>query len=230
MVALCHWSLQNPFPAQRLVDLIGHLRAMGSAIPDADHLYDTLRDCCAAEYVQRIQGLSAVLDGFVSRNPAGRSAFGKLLSWYANDAHRHLRINVDKARRFPLDTFICRPSHRMGPANRVDGLMAFFREVSIPQLTDSHGRTWAFGGDPLGDEVIGFVRSLVDLVFNIWGGASPEWECPLYSSCELDFRGDACTRERWKNGQRSPTCPYGAAAQLLGVSRRDFDGPPQSGA
>jgi hypothetical protein len=149
VVALCHWALQWDAPAERLMTLVDRLQAEGNhPLPPAEDLYDYCRDQARRdEYEARAETLIEQLWSTVrqhERDNPGSKLLG-LLRWYADSAQTHLRRNLDRGRRFPLDTFACASSPSMSPEKLDQQLRALFTEMPVPMLQAIEGQTWSFG-------------------------------------------------------------------------------------
>jgi hypothetical protein len=229
VVALCHWALQWDAPAERLMTLIDQLKAEDiHPLPPAEDLYDYCRDRARRDgYEVRAETLIEQLWLTVRQheraNP-GSTLIG-LLRWYAESAQTHLRRNLDSSRRFPLDTFACASSQTMSPEELNQQLRALFTETPVPMLQAIDGQTWSFGGAPIDDVHVFFIRALVELVDDLWHGTAVNWQCPFYDPCPLPIRDIECTSSPWRKGRLQQTCAYGMAAQLLHIVDRSFIDP-----
>src|SRR5581483_10197698 len=121
--------------------------------------------------------------------------------------------HLDPARRFPLDTFLCRDSTALTDQERSDALEAMFGEIHVPLLLWPDGSTYEISADDRTTKAVQFNRCVVDLLGKVWRGSAATWECPVYGGCNLAIKDqDDCRNSPWKKGWVFPTCPYGMAA------------------
>ena len=124
-------------------------------------------------------------------------------------ARAFLDLNVNLARRFPLDTFIAVESEDLSAEQILDKLESFFREMPVPMIETANGFTYAVGGRSTDDGSIFFIRSLAYLTNAVWAGKDTEWECPVYEACELAIKDGVCRIRPWEKGRSRRLAAWG---------------------
>lgn len=220
-IALCHWALQDLAPANALFTLIEHFYDDGHGrLPSPDAIYEAakseaLRRGFADNCRDIIETLASVERGHAASNPYVACLFG----WYRDHASRLLLLHLDSRRRFPLDTFLCEESRSLSDAERRSRLTSYFQEVQVPMVVGPEGATYTINATPEEAGVVFFNRCILDLLGRIWRGNRQTWGCPIYRACNLLLKdNDDCRRRPWKKGWVHPTCAYGTAAKVLGIS------------
>jgi len=219
IIAICHWALQDLAPANTLFSLIEHFHDRGGRLPSPGAIYEVGRaDALLRGFEQNcheiIQTLEATEHGHAPSNPN----VAQLFRWYRTHASRLLLVHLDPHRQFPLDTFLCQDSRELSDAQRRERLNVFFGNVQVPMIVWPDGATYSINATEEDTQVVFLNRCVLDLLDRIWRGNKQTWECRIYRGCNLALKDNAdCRRRPWKKGWLHPTCPYGAAASILGI-------------
>jgi hypothetical protein len=221
-VAICHWALQNLAPAYKLFHLITLFQEHDDALPSAQEMYDLCREDArrlgfADHCREAVQILGDTEREYESR---GHIAIARLFHWFHGHADRLLSLQLDDARRFPLDTFLCRDSRLLSDADRLREMSEFFREFQVPLIFWPDGTGHAINADQEAEFAVFLNRCVVNLLSRVWEGRRERWRCPVYRACRETMRDQRiCIRYPWKKGRgNGHICPYGAAARVLGIS------------
>jgi hypothetical protein len=216
-IAICHWALQDLAPANTMFTLIERLAEGPNGLPTSQEIYDVGRQ----EALERgFQDNCRDVIGMLRQieQGAGEPNLANLFRWFRVHAEALLRLHFDSDRRFPLDTFLCERSAGLGPDERSVALTTFFAEVEVPLIIWPEGEHYSINSTPGAVEAVFLNRCVVDLFQRMWNGTSAEWQCPIYKGCDLPFKDDVdCRTQPWKKNTIRPTCPYGAAANILGL-------------
>ncbi|WP_406694354.1 hypothetical protein V5E97_25090 [Singulisphaera sp. Ch08] len=219
-VAICHWALQDLAPANTLFTLIEELEQGGRNLPPPEAIYDRARqEAISREFDRNSNEVVAMLRQMADAyGEQGNDVMEVLFRWYHDHAGRLLLLHLDLDRRFPLDTFLCQDSGAMTDAARDAALPLMFGEVHIPLLIWPDGSIYQISADARTTSAVMFNRGVVDLFSKVWRGANPTWPCPVYNGCNFGTKdGEDCLNRPWRKGWVFPTCPYGAAARVLGI-------------
>jgi hypothetical protein len=220
-VALCHWALQDFSPGNTLFSLVERFESASRSLPCATEIYDaTRREAMDRDFERNcrdvVEQLRQHAEAYGSQ---GNASVELLFRWYAGYAGDLLLQQLEPARRFPLDTFLCANSDSLCETQRSDALEGLFREVHLPLLLWPDGGMSSINADENTLHAVTLNRCVLDLFAKIWASKSSTWSCPLYGGCNLPLKDDTdCRTYPWKKGRQQPTCPYGAAAQVLGFS------------
>lgn len=218
-IALCHWALQNLAPAKAMFTLIERLEEEHGGLPAFQEIYDIGRqealDRGYQDNCREVMGtLRQIEQSMHTQEPHKASMF----RWFRLHADALLGLHLASGRRFPLDTFLCERSTGLGPDERTAALGRFFAEVEVPLIVWPEGELYSISDTTGAVEAVFLNRCVVDLFQQMWNGNEPEWQCPIHRGCILPFKDDVdCRAQPWKKNTFRPTCPYGAAANILGL-------------
>lgn len=214
IAAICHWALQDSVPGVRFFEIVSFLEKNGP-LPAANDLYDALRtQALNVGVADKVKLVGQQLDEIVSIQSASgpKDFLFQVFRWYRTQVVRALARNLDPARRFPLDTYVC----GSGPHPDIAKFSGVAAEEPIPVVETSSGAIFAFGGKSVDSHTVLFIRSLSDLVSRLWFEPTSSWPCVLESTCTLAYRDDGCKTRPHDKGARRPACPYGAASAYMG--------------
>jgi hypothetical protein len=217
-IALCHWALQDLAPATALFALI-ELFDEG-ALPPSDRLYDIARqEALSRQFEENCRDVIQMLRTIEKSFHARESNLENMFRWYATHAERLLGLHYNLERRFPLDTMLCKRSVGSSPEARGTELSRLFSEVEVPLIIWPEGEFYSINHTEDTVNAVFLNRCVGDLFTRLWQGRDEGWPCPLHRGCTLPMRDDSvCCSRPWKKSAIRPTCPYGAAAQIIGLS------------
>jgi hypothetical protein len=220
MIAICHWALQDLSPANTIFTLIERLQEEYEGLPSFQEIYDLGRaEAFGREFENNSRSVLQQLRQLEESMQAQAPDLGNLFRWFRIHAERLLELHLDPARRFPLDTFLCARSADLGPEERRAGLRSLFSEVEVPLIIWPDGDFYSISNTPGAVDAVFLNRSIFDLFQHLWNENNPRWQCPLHRGCTLPLKDDVdCLAEPWKKNAVQPTCPYGAAAKVLGFA------------
>jgi hypothetical protein len=221
-VAICHWALQDLAPACKLFHLIEILQEHDHVLPPAQEMYNLCRDDARRlGFVDHCRESLRILEDteqeYTARDHVG---IARLFRWFRWHANHLLYLQLDEHQQFPLDTFLCRDSRLLSDADRSQQMEEFFREVQVPLAFWPDGTGHDINGDGESRFAAFLNRCVVSLLNRVWTGRSKRWRCPVYRACRETLRDQHnCVRYPWKKGRGTgQTCPYGAAARVLGIT------------
>ncbi len=217
-VAICHWALQDLAPANALFSLIEQLENEHHGLPSVQETYDTGRKGALARgFEANCREVIGMLHQIEQSMLAQDSEMGNMFRWFRLHAEELLGLNLASERRFPLDTFLCERSTGYRDDERTTALRRFFQEVEVPLVVWPEGELYSISNTPGTVDAVFLNRCIADLFERMWNGNDPAWQCPIHRGCTLHFKDDVCRTQPWRKNQIHPTCPYGAAANILGL-------------
>jgi len=129
-----------------------------------------------------------------------------------------------RERRFPLDTFLCNPRQILDAEPRKRALEQFVQEVEIPLIIWPEGEHYSINHSKSAVRAVFLNRAMIHIFQHLWAGERAEWKCPLIKGCDLPFKDDSdCLARPWLKSVVHPTCPYGAAAKLIGLDGKTIE-------
>ncbi len=219
IVALCHWALQDLAPATTFFAIIEHFEEE-HALPDEHAIYDFARDEAMARGLQ--QNWTDILNNInVYERQLGSQSktLGDLFRWYREHADSLMLLQLDKTRRFPLDTYLCTVNIAANDADRSGRLQTLFEELEVPLIIWPDGSFYSISAtrEEVGANVL-LNLCVLNLMQRLWSSHEASWPCPLHAGCELEMKdGGECLNSPWRKSRFHPTCPYGAAANFMRI-------------
>lgn len=217
IIAICQWALQSLAPGFTLFEIIDAF-TLGIVLPEEQEIYDVLRR------KEKYRGCSRIWNDLIDNIKLYEQSLGpqcetlgKLFRWYREHAGFLLSIQFMESRRFPLDTYLTTDSTQESMEDRNTGLRQLFGEVEVPLIVWPNGTFTLISSDPETVREIVFLNVAIQhLIASLWSNRYATWSCPLHSGCTLSMKDDSeCLHSPWKKARILPTCPYGAAANLM---------------
>ena len=217
-IAICHWALQDLAPANTMFTLIEKLEEQSPVLPSAEDIFDLARlEAMGREFATNCCDLIRMLHQIELSMKTQDPKMGNMFAWFRIHAERLLKLHLDEERRFPLDTFLCQQSSTLSPEERAAALEPFFKEVEIPLIIWPEGEFYSISNTQGSVEAVFLNRATSDLFHRLWSKNTSKWQCPLYNGCTLSLKDDSdCCARPWKKIAVEETCPYGAAANVMG--------------
>ena len=218
-IAICHWALQDLAPANAMFTLIERLEERGG-LPSWQGIYDLgRREALSREFERNCREVQGMLREIEQSMDAQEPNIANMFRWFRLHAEALLELHLASGRRFPLDTFLCERGTGLRPNERKVALGRFFAEVEVPLIIWPEGELFSISNTPGAVEAVFLNRCVGHLFERMWNGTEPAWPCPIYRGCTLPLKDDVDCRTRpWIKHTVRPTCPYGAAAKILGFS------------
>lgn len=222
-VALCHWAIQDLAPANTFFTLIELFSDDNWAeLPEAHELYNRCRDEALSRgfrnrITKAIKGLKHTEEYLASQN----QIIGNMFKWFRVHSEKLLNLHLSPHRQFPLDTFLCRRSDSLDLLQIKQEMTDFFCEVEVPLIVWPDGSHYSIMAHDSTIESIFLNRCLLDLFSRLWAGGASEWKCPIYDGCQLACKDNStCVKQPWNQRGDDSNCPYGAAAELIGLTKK----------
>jgi hypothetical protein len=220
--------LQDLSPSLCLVRLVEKCQEAGwHTLPSAEELYELGRADAFEFGFER--NCREIVSYTLPRVESGHAAHGnvvvaRLFRWFREHAESLLLKHVDRGRRFPLDTFLCRDSRQRSAVDRESELNRLLAEVQVPLIIYPDGSNIAINMDDNDEEVVYLNRCALTLFNWLWMSNDTELRCPIYAGCKAEVKDKKeCITRPWLKSKLAKTCCFAAATKIMGLRQeQDF--------
>jgi len=204
IITICHWALQNHFPAERLAEIYYVLAQQNRSIC-AHEIYDICRAHAIKNGLQeQINKIESQLTKFIQRQfeyEGSNSPLAASIQWYHDTVVRNLQKLLDPNDYSPIDILDSCTNNINSELERL------IKCYPIPQAENHDNSIYSFGTSLLAERSVFLIRSLSSIILKLWNGEN-KFSCPLYSSCTLEIKCHGCLENIRDNSLTTLSCPY----------------------